>query len=297
MALKDWLGKMGSAASKGASSGGAAKSAELTIDDLITLERYDEAVSRLKKRIKSNSKDYRSRIQLADAYLKTEQSAEAINEYLSVADRYAAEGFFDKANALVAKLSRMIPHEDKLIAKMEGLKRSKKLEHRRKIVTDSLRGKSWAFEIRQNWSDLVKGPLIEMLTREQLVKIFPLFSFERFKEQQVLVERRENRPELFVLVSGTVAAELVLPAGNTADLRTFNGGDMIGDRALLRQEPWAATYRAKTSTLALVLGREGLAQTLVGEEDPRGLLNILRVQGFDEVIAQAVGKVKVAESE
>ena len=42
------------------------------------------------------------------------------------------------------------------------------------------------------------------------------------------------------------------------------GGDLIGERALLKRSPWPATYRAKSATKVLALTREALEEALLG---------------------------------
>ncbi len=295
MAIKDWLNSVTSAASKATSKSSASTEEKLTIDDLITLERYDEALEKLKKRVKANKGNYRARIQLADIYLKTGQAGEGIEEYLSIADRYTSEGFFDKGYALVAKLARMIPHEEKLEAKMASIRRSKRLEHRRQLIVSELGATPWAIEVRQHWPELIQGPIVEVLSREQLTKLFPLLSIVRLAAGDVLAKKDESKEELYVILTGEIGAEVVLATGSATDLRIFHGGDIIGDRALLKREPWPATYRAKKATKVLVLGREGLAQALVGEEDPRAFLNTLRMQENDDHVAESASKVKAVD--
>lgn len=291
MALKNWLDKMASALGKAPSRRGS-DGEGLSIDDLITMERYEEALARLKSKVSRNKSDYRSRIRLADVYLKTSRSGEAIEEYLSVADRYVSEGFFDRGYALVAKLARMIPNEEKLEAKMSSIRRAKRLEHRRQVVVTSLGMKAWAMEVRQHWDDLVRGPLIELLSQAQLEKLFPLFEIQRLAEGEVLVERGDSKEMLFVILTGELAAQVQLATGSSTDLRTFRGGDLIGERALLQRVEWPATYRALIATKVLGLSREGLEKALIGEEDPKGLLNALRMQGLDMAVVDSVAKLK-----
>lgn len=291
MALKNWLDKIASALGKTASRRGS-DGEGLSIDDLITMERYEEALARLKSKVSKNKSDYRSRIRLADVYLKTSRSGEAIEEYLSVADRYVSEGFFDRGYALVAKLARMIPNEEKLEAKMSSIRRAKRLEHRRQVVVTSLGMKAWAMEVRQHWDDLVRGPLIELLSQAQLEKLFPLLEIQRLAEGEVLVERGDSKEMLFVILTGELAAQVQLATGSSTDLRTFRGGDLIGERALLQRVEWPATYRALIATKVLGLSREGLEKALIGEEDPKGLLNALRMQGLDMAVVDSVAKLK-----
>ena len=294
MAIKDWLSSMTSGGGKTAPRRGAVDKG-LSVDDLITLERYDEALALLKKKVAKNKGDYRSRILLADLYLKTKKSGEAIEEYVAVADRYASEGFFDKGYALIAKLSRMLPHEDKLKAKMTALQRAKRLEHRRQVVVASLAGKLWAVEVGQHWNELIRGPLIEVLSLDQLKKLFPLLEFVRLEEGKTLVERGETKNMAFLILSGELAAQVQLAAGNTTDLRSFRGGDLVGDSALFQRAPWPATFRAKSACKLLGLTRAALQQVMIGEDDPKGFLDMIRIQGNDQELVESVRHLKATQ--
>lgn len=283
---------MTSAAGK-ASSG---SKGELSIDDLMTLERYDEALKRLKLKVRENKRDYRSRTLIADIFLKTGQVSEAIDEYLSVAERYTSEGFHDKGHALIAKLARRLPHDETLKKKMALIDRAKRLEHRKQLVADALEGTAWVMELRHHWAELIQGPLIEEMSRDQLKKLFPLLKIRRMAEGEVLAGRAEAKEELFIILTGEIGAEVMLSSGTYTDLRTFKGGQIVGERALLEHQTWPATYRAKKVSKVLVLDRQSLGQALVGEEDPRGFLDLLRIQGNDRHVVDAAGKLKATQS-
>lgn len=292
MAIKDWLNSVTSAASKGGSS----PKEDLSIDDLITLERHEEALAQLKIKVKENQRDYRSRTLLADVLLKTGKTSEAIDEYLSVADRYTAEGFHNKGHALIAKLARRLPHDETLQKKMAQIERAKRLERRKQLVADALGATAWAMELRHHWNELIQGPIIEELSRDQLKKLFPLLSIRRLTEGELLVGHGEAREELYIILTGEIAAEVMLPSGTYTDLRAFLGGQIIGEHALLQRQAWPASYRAKTVAKVLSLDRQGLEQSLVGEEDPRGFLDLLRAQGNDHHVLEAASKMKSDES-
>ena len=67
----------------------------LSVDDLMVLERWDEAEQILHKRITRNAQDLRSRLKLADLFMRSKRQYEAVDEYISVADGYARDGFYD----------------------------------------------------------------------------------------------------------------------------------------------------------------------------------------------------------
>ena len=83
--------------------------AELTVEDLIVLERWPEAIERLQARVKTNPRDLHAHLKLADVYAGANQGRKALDQYLLVADTYTEEGFLDKAVALLSKISRLAP--------------------------------------------------------------------------------------------------------------------------------------------------------------------------------------------
>ena len=114
MSLKKWFG---SQPAKG-------KPEVLDVDDLITLQRYDEAEEELQRFLSKRPYDLRARQKLAELYKKTGRLEEAAKEYMEIADRYAREGFHDKALALLAQVSKLTPVADKVWPKVERLRRA-----------------------------------------------------------------------------------------------------------------------------------------------------------------------------
>ncbi len=295
MGIKDWINKVGAAAGTGKKQA----TAEMSISDLVNLKRYDEALAKAEARVKRQPRDLHARLKKADVLLKMGRAADAVDEYVAVADAYAADGFFDKAAAVLAKVERLAPPSDKLRARIVRIERSKELEHRRDVVLGSLKasaaGKALggsSFEIERLWTHLTRGPLIVSLTDEQLQRLFPRFELERLDEGELLARGGERRDELFVIVEGEVAARVPLASGGRTDLRAFSSGDIIGERALLKREPWAVDHVVSKRTTALKLGREGLEAAMVGDSDPRGFLEALRQQGHDDEVAAAAAKIK-----
>jgi CRP-like cAMP-binding protein len=92
-------------------------------------------------------------------------------------------------------------------------------------------------------------------------------------------------------VAGEISARVVLPNGSTTDIRSFRGGDLIGEQALFGHQPWPAVYVAASKTMALVLDRGGLEKALLGEADPKGLLDALRADRSDEEVYAAISKM------
>ena len=107
---------------------------QYTIDDLIVLERYADAEARILEELRYRGNDLNLHLKLADVYVGLRHVGKAIDEYGFVADKYAADGFHDRAIAVLTKARRLNPMDDTLAARIEKLETSRKLGTERVIL-------------------------------------------------------------------------------------------------------------------------------------------------------------------
>ena len=111
-------------------------------------------------------------------------------------------------------------------------------------------------------------------------------------EGTVLAREGEARAELLVILDGVVEAGVDDAGVGGRCVRTFTSRDILGERAMLERQLWLATYRVTMAGAAIKLDREGLEYALVGNPDPRQLLDTLRGQGTDGDVAVIVKKLR-----
>ncbi len=270
--------------------------AELTVDDLIVLERYDEALLKLEKRLKQRPHDHHARLKLAEVLGKVGRGSAALTEYLNVAEAFAGDGFQDKALAIVNRALRMAPEDPALIRMAYRLKEARSLDGTREVALQALHR---AFEggarrdeeanlqlkCEQLWQQLRGLEIIRRFDEDQLARLLSSMEHREILPEKVVAERGEQKPELLLLLGGEIAAY----SDDDIVLRSFARGKIIGDSALLERRPWAATYRTVSSTSAMVLTFAGLERCVVGNPDPPALLDLLRSQGNDKAIRDFVG--------
>lgn len=265
-----------------------------SIDDLIVLERYEDATGLLKKRLKRTPGDRHARLRLADTYVAMNEPRQAIDEYVHLADEYARDGFYDQGIALLLRAEKVAPGSQELAQRVERLRVTKSSERSREHALEGLRegrpgGASTALLVQQAWHDIAPAPLIRHLTPELLKHLFSAMTLVQFEGGDVLAAAESADERLYFLLAGIVGARA--PEGGPgagATLRDFGPGDLIGESALLERTPWRAEYRAAEPGRALALDREGLEATLVGNPDPRGFLLALRVQHHDREVARTL---------
>jgi len=269
------------------------------VDDLMTLQRYGEAEEQLQRLLKKSPYDLRARQKLAELYKKTGRLDEAAAEYMEIADKYAKEGFHDKALALLAQVSKLAPLADKVWPKIERLRRAKQLEQHRPAIMEALVGRrsgstqstAASIQFDRLWASLVRTRLVDRLEAEQLKHLFESFRIESLDPKEEIARRGQKLEAMFFLVSGKVEVVVALPGGSSPVLRLLEAGALFGEQALFEHKPWVATYRTAEKSMLLRLDRHGLETALLGNPDPRGLLEALREQQMDTAVAEAVGKI------
>lgn len=268
-----------------------------TIEDLIVLERYDEAVSRLKARLRVQPTDLHGHLRLAEAYVGLEEYSKAVDEYVYVAEEYAQDGFYDRGVALLMKARRFAPLEGSLEEKIERLRVAKDSERSRSLVLDGLRagrtteGTTTALLVERLWHKVAPSPLARNLPPEVLRRLFSVMELATLSKGAHLVEAGSSEPRLYFILDGVVRARVPGLDGDRGTIRDFTSGDVIGESVLLERRPWPADYVVVEPGKALALGREGLEKLLQGNPDPRGFLTALRGQHRDREVAKTLAQL------
>lgn len=289
MGMKDWLGRVGKSGDN-----------ELTVQDLLTLGRRDEAESRLRVAVDKNPRDLRSRRMLADLYVDMGRHREAVEEFAYVAASWTQDGFHDRALALLNRVRRLVPAEDGAISqRMDEIESSKVADRRRAQVREALassaerRGTArgaLAIEVDRCWEGLQHWSVVEDLGPEQYRRLFAGLRLVEFQAGDWIVRKGEELERLFVVLEGEVEACLPGTSSHTV-VRSFTPGDTIGEAALLERRGWCADYRARSQVVALALDRQGLEKAVVGNPDPKALLDSLRRQASDRQVQGLVGNL------
>ncbi len=272
---------------------------ELTIEDLVTLERYEEACDKLKARLKLVPKDLHAHLRLAEVYLALKELQKALDEYVFVADSQADDGFFDKAIAVVGKAVRLAPGDEMLPKRIEKYRHLKRLEKRRQLAVEGLLSNKSTqaqtagnrkLEVELLWNKIAKSHLVGKLSAVNLQKLFSVMEMTRVRPGKVLAEVGSSTPLMYLVVDGVVEATVVVN-GRPTNIRSFSTGDLIGESVLLEQKSWPASYAVTEAATLFKLDRPGLEAVMVGNEDPVAFLSVMRLQANDRDVAATIQKL------
>lgn len=273
----------------------------LDIEDLITLRRFDEAETRLRATLELRPKDVYLRLKLAEVYTGSGELPKAVDQYFEVVDCYADDGFYDKGLALLSRVHRLAPKVRQTEKRIKRLELAKKVGGRLEAVVETLLAGSVRGEkrtatalvrargFRQN---LAGSHLVESLGEEQLRRLFAEVRILELETDSDVASRGAQKDELYLVAEGGVAVEARLPAGGTTVLREFLPGDIFGERALLEHQPWAATYTTTARSLILAFDRHALEKAMIGNPNPRELIEALRAGGQDAFVAKSIQEIE-----
>lgn len=272
---------------------------DLTIEDLITLERYEEALEQLQLRVKQFPKDLHAHLKLAEVHVSLKNVNKALDEFTFVADSYADDGFYEKAIALLGKAARLAPGDDMLPRRIERYRRMKRLEHRRALAIEGLRANpsseagshgNSAVEIELLWNQIARSHLVEQLDGEQLKRLFSVVEMVKTEEGAELADPTKKDSVMYLVVDGVVDAQAEVN-GKTMNVRSFSSGDLIGDSVLLERKRWPARYRVGQAGTLFRLTRKGMERAMDGEADPVAFLSVLRLQQNDRDVAMILQRL------
>ncbi len=272
---------------------------ELTIEDLVTLERYDEAHDQLKARLKLVPKDLHAHLRLAEVYLALKNVQKALDEYVYVADSQADDGFFDKAIAILGKAIRLAPGDEMLPKRIEKYRYMKRLEKRRQLAVEGLLANKTTqarsagnrkLEVELLWNKIAKSHLVGKLSAVNLKKLFSVMQMARIKQDKRLAEAGSSLPIMYLVVDGIVEATTIVN-GRPTNIRSFSTGDLIGESVLLERKTWPATYTVSEAATVFKLDRDGLEEVMRGNEDPVAFLSVMRLQQNDRDVSANIQKL------
>ncbi len=272
---------------------------ELTIEDLVTLERYEEAHDQLKERLKLLPKDLHAHLRLAEVHLALRNLPKALDEYVFVADSQADDGFFDKAIAILGKAIRLAPGDEMLPKRIDRYRLMKRLEKRRQLAVEGLLSNKTAqaqtagnqkLEVELLWNKIAKSHLVAKLTAINLKKLFSVMEMMRVKSGKVLAEAGSTLPVMYLVVDGVIEATSIVN-GRPTNIRSFSTGHLIGDSVLLERKTWPATYVVSEPATLFKLDRPGLEIVMQGNEDPVAFLSVMRLQANDRDVSASIQKL------
>jgi len=112
-----------------------------------------------------------------------------------------------------------------------------------------------AFRQRLRYKHMLKSSkMLEMMEDEALEKLCDAFSISRYLPGENIVTQGEQGAEFYLISAGTVRV-WVSNGGDEQEYIRLHAGNLFGERALLKNEPRAASVTAVTEVEVLVLSR------------------------------------------
>ena len=117
-------------------------------------------------------------------------------------------------------------------------------------------------------------PMFDRLSPEDLLRVAMVATERTYEEGETLVREGEIGHAMFVIMAGTVVVLRRQADGTERRMRTYGPGDHVGELAVLRDRPRAATLMADGGpVVALIIDGDGL--TAILRERPEAAMAML----------------------
>ena len=120
---------------------------------------------------------------------------------------------------------------------------------------------------------LRRVPLFEGLEPEDLQRIAATSGERTYADGEAIMQEGDLGDELVVVITGAVSVVRRDTDGTDRHIRDYGPGDHIGELAVLRERPRAATVRATGEVRGLVIGGDALKSIL--RERPDAAMSML----------------------
>jgi len=120
-------------------------------------------------------------------------------------------------------------------------------------------------ETMRNIGFLKKVSLLSPLLKSELQLLGQALETRKFKKGEVIFNQGDEGEHFYIIKAGTVVG--IKRTGKKKDEFCLQSGDFFGERALLKQEPRAATTTCKTDVVLMLLSRSEFGAVLGPLED------------------------------
>lgn len=93
------------------------------------------------------------------------------------------------------------------------------------------------------------------LSREQCAEISSLFKIRHYEKNQILLSRGDIGLEVHFIASGSVRAHLYSPDGREVSYQDIFAGDMLGELAVIDEQPRSTDIIALEATTSLIINK------------------------------------------
>ncbi len=138
--------------------------------------QIDKAIEEYERVLKIDPRDYKLRQKLGDLYLRKGKNAEAVNQYIQVAEYYIKDGFYLKAIALYSQILRTDPSKLSIYEKLAELYKKQGLigeaVARLRILAEIYEKQRNLSDAMQSWEKIINLDPDNVIYRGKLVEFY-----------------------------------------------------------------------------------------------------------------------------
>ncbi|MDD5224862.1 MAG: tetratricopeptide repeat protein [bacterium] len=163
----------------------------------LTAGKLEKALAEFSKLVEKNPTDPWLKLKMGQVKKRMGKTEEAIEIYKEVMDKYAANGFIDRAIAVSKLILELDPNGEEILDKLAEL-------HASRVITASETAKAAGWVVKEA-RDTPVVPFISDLSHEELVRIMGGLNRVKYDPENWIVRNGAQDDTIYIISSGKVS--------------------------------------------------------------------------------------------
>ncbi len=219
--------------------------------------KYKQALDAYVELHKADPSDLRTHVKVAELREKTGDTGGAVNDYMTIANTYAEQGFVVQAIAINKIILRLDSARTEIKEKLKRLSSERGDDWA--ITTVTPQDKLHATEISgmdKAKLSFERTPLLSGLAGDELEAFIDSLELENIPADSTIYSAGDSGDSLYLIGMGVVRLEAVLDNGQRRAFSRLGEGDFFGEHAFMGRRQHHDAAVAETDVTVLVINRK-----------------------------------------
>ena len=270
-----------------------------SLDRYLANRDYGPALEAIAEEIRHHPENFNLLLRQAEILALAGEREKAIGVYRDLARRYAEQGFYARAIAVINKVVRLDPARQEVTRELARfIAAQQETEHAQRTRLERATGPAASEPPAAADPGASAGPAEKERVASRFFAEFPPAALEQlisttavrsFAAGETIVREGDRGASWFLIEEGEVEVQTTDPSGRHLVLARLGPGEFFGEVAVLTGKPRTATIEARSAVTLIEVSRHDLDQIAAAHPEVRSVL-----QRFYEKRAQATVEAVLA---
>ena len=219
--------------------------------------KYKQALPLFEQLHQADPKDLRTYVKLAELREKTGDSDNAMRDYITIAKKYAEQGFVVQAIAINKIILRIDPSRTEIKDRLKELSTERGDDWAVSTITaqDQLKGAKQGASEHKKLS-VERTPLLSDLSGDEFEAFMDSLSLKHYAKNDTVFVAGDTGDYLYVIAMGSLRLKITLPTGKKRVFSQLSEGDFFGEIAFMSHSKHLDTAIADGDLSILEIDRD-----------------------------------------